>query len=171
VTQGFVLLRSPEAIPPKRKAPGQAGGIRLGTRSRTRSQLVPDAGPDLIGRPVLQAGETLWADETLTKALLCSKERPTMVVIDEANRAPARAKSSLFQALDWRCEAVLGGRGGEVIEGTPLDLVTLATINVGPGYQTEPIDKAEKRRYGNRWSVGFLGMSQKEDPSTQRGSC
>lgn len=124
---------------------------------------------DLIGRQVLRGGESLWQDETLTKALLCSQERPVIVVIDEANRAPARAKSALFQALDWRCEAVLGGRGGEVIEGRPLDLVTLATINVGPGYQTEPIDKAEKRRYGNRWDIDYLGLSESEDEDGHTG--
>lgn len=115
---------------------------------------------DLLGRAVLRAGETLWQDEVLTKALMCSRERPCVVVIDEANRAPARAKSALFSALDYRGEVVLNGRGGEVIEGDPLDLITVATINIGAGYQVEPLDKAEKRRYGNRFDITYLGMAE-----------
>lgn len=112
---------------------------------------------DLLGSPSLAEGETRWQDGVLTKALLCSQERPTVVLIDEANRAPARAKSALFAALDHRAEVTLDGRGGEVISGDALNLVTIATINEGAGYQVEKLDHAEKRRYGSRWNVSYLG--------------
>lgn len=124
---------------------------------------------DIVGSARLRAGETVWQDEVLTKAMLCSQERPCILIVDEANRAPPRAKSALFEALDFRCAIELKGRGGEVIEGNPYNLVVGATINKGPGYHVEPIDKAEKRRYGNRWSVGFLGMSAKEDEDGNTG--
>lgn len=112
---------------------------------------------DLLGSPALTGGETRWKDGVLTKALLCSQERPTVVLIDEANRAPARAKSALFSALDHRAQVTLDGRGGEVIEGEPMNLITFATINEGAGYQVEKLDHAEKRRYGSRWNVSYLG--------------
>lgn len=124
---------------------------------------------DIVGSARLVAGNTVWQDEVLVKAMLCSQERPCILIVDEANRAPPRAKSALFEALDFRCAIELKGRGGEVIEGNPFNLVVGATINKGPGYHVEPIDKAEKRRYGNRWPVGFLGMRESEDEDGKTG--
>ena len=113
---------------------------------------------DLLGSPALTGGETRWQDGPLTKALLASQERPVVILIDEANRAPARSKSALFSALDHRAQVTLDERGGEVIKGDPLNIITIATINEGAGYQVERLDTAEQRRYGSRWNVDYLGV-------------
>ena len=118
---------------------------------------------DIVGSARLRAGETVWQDEVLVKAMLASQDRPVVLIVDEANRAPPRAKSALFESLDFRCAIELKGRGGEVIEGNPFNLIVGATINKGPGYHVEPIDKAEKRRYGNTWEVGYLGMAPENE--------
>jgi len=113
---------------------------------------------ELFGSPHLIGGESVWVDGPLVKALLCSQVRPTVVLLDEVNRAPFHRKSSLQSVLDHRAQATLQLRGGEVIEGDPENLVTIATMNQGAEYETFPIDPAERRRHGNTWAVPFLGL-------------
>lgn len=118
---------------------------------------------DLLGSPLIIGGETRWADGVLTKALLASAERPVVLLVDEANRARPQAKSVLFSALDHRASVTLdGGRGGETVQGNPLNLIVIATINEGRGYMVEQMDTAEKRRFGAKWNVDYLGRSHPE---------
>ncbi len=116
----------------------------------------------LLGRPIIVRGETVWQDGPLTKALLCSQQRPTVLLLDEVNRARPEAKSVLYSALDHRCRVELDARGGEVIEGKSLDLISFATMNEGRGHFTEELDEAEKRRLGNRWNTTYLGENDPE---------
>lgn len=113
---------------------------------------------DLLGSPIIVNGETRWADGVLTKALLSSAERPTVLLVDEANRARPEAMSVLFSALDDRATVTLDARGGEVIQGDPHNLIVIATVNEGPGYFVEKMDLAERRRFGNKWYVDYLGL-------------
>lgn len=113
---------------------------------------------ELFGSPHIIGGESVWVDGPLVKALLCSQDRPTVVVLDEVNRAPFHRKASLQSVLDHRAQATLQLRGGETIEGDPENLITIATMNEGTEYETFPIDPAERRRHGNTWEVPFLGL-------------
>lgn len=113
---------------------------------------------ELFGSPHLIGGDSVWVDGPLVKALLCSQERPVVVVLDEVNRAPFHRKSSLQEFLDHRAQATLALRGGEVIEGDPQNLVTVATMNEGDEYEAFDIDPAEKRRHSNTYEVQFLGL-------------
>jgi nitric oxide reductase NorQ protein len=113
---------------------------------------------ELLGSPHLIGGESVWVDGPLTKALLCSQDRPCLVVLDEGNRAPFHRKSSLQSFLDHRCQVTLTLLGGEVVQGEALDLATVMTMNEGAEYETFPIDPAERRRHGNTWAVPFLGL-------------
>lgn len=116
---------------------------------------------ELLGSPHLIGGESVWVDSHLVKALLCSQERPVVVLLDEINRAPFERKSSLQPFLDHRCQVTLTLRGGEVITGDPSNLVTVATMNEGAEYETFPIDPAERRRHGNTYPVPYLGLVDK----------
>jgi MoxR-like ATPase len=138
---------------------------------------------DLFGSPVLAGDATVWSDGVVTKALMASApaetqvaegwvadeadahEGPVVLLIDELNRAPAKAKNALFAALDHRCRITLDGpRGGEVIEGDALQLIALATINEGPEYHgTHRLDHAEESRWTNRYSCEYLSSY---DPDT-----
>lgn len=113
---------------------------------------------ELYGSPHLIGGESVWVDGPAVKALLCSRERPVVVLLDEINRAPFYRKASLQSFLDHRAEAILQLRGGEVITGDAQNLVTIATMNEGVEYETYDIDPAERRRHGNTWEIPFLGL-------------
>lgn len=113
---------------------------------------------ELFGTPLMIGGESVWVDGPIVRALLCSRERPVVVVLDEVNRAPFHRKASLQQVLDHRCKAEIQLRGGEEIAGNAADFITIATMNEGPEYETYPIDPAEKRRHGNTWEVPYLGL-------------
>lgn len=113
---------------------------------------------ELFGSPHLIGGESVWVDGPLVKALLCSQERPVVVVLDEVNRAPFHRKSGLQSVLDHRAQATLELRGGEVIKGNAQNLVTIATMNEGPEYETYDIDPAERRRHANTWEIPYLGL-------------
>lgn len=117
---------------------------------------------ELLGSPHLIGGESVWVDGPLTKALLCSRERPCLVVLDEVNRAPFHRKSSLQSFLDHRAQVTLTLLGGEVIQGEALDVATVATMNQGAEYETFAIDPAERRRHANTWEVPFLGLVDHE---------
>jgi len=113
---------------------------------------------ELFGSPHIIGGESVWVDGPLVKALLCSQERPVVVVLDEINRAPFHRKSGLQSVLDHRAQATLELRGGETIEGDAENLVTVATMNEGSEYETYDIDPAERRRHANTWAVPYLGL-------------
>ena len=119
------------------------------------------SGADLLGSPTIGADdETKWVDGTGTKALLCSRERPTVVLLDEVNRAPAEVKDVLYSMLDDRATVELeGGRGGETIAGNPLNLVVISTMNEGVGHIVEELDHAEQRRLGAKFEIDYLGVN------------
>lgn len=124
---------------------------------------------DLLGSPAVDDETSFWVDGTLTKAFLASQDTPVVLLLDEANRARPEAKSALFNALDHRGEVVLeGARGGEVISGEPRDIIVIATINEGDEYFVEQMDPAEKRRYGRKWNVDYLGYANDEAQREER---
>lgn len=124
------------------------------------------SGADLLGAPELGEDGTTWIDGPLTKALLASQERETVLLVDEVNRARPHAKGVLFSALDHRATVQLDGpRGGEVIEGTPENLIVFATMNEGREYNgTMEMDAAEKSRFSARFDVDYLG---RKNPSSE----
>lgn len=131
---------------------------------------------DLYGSPVLAGDETVWTDGPVTKALMASApaetqvregwvedddaahDGPAVLLVDELNRAPAKAKNALFSALDYRARVSLAGpRGGEVIEGDALDLIVIASVNEGDEYHgTHRLDHAEASRWTNRYECDYL---------------
>lgn len=113
---------------------------------------------DLLGSPVLVDDRTMWNDGPLTKALLASREGPAVLLLDEVNRVRPEAKGVLFSALDDRGRVELDGRGGEIVQGDPQNLIVIATVNQGPEYVTERLDRAERRRFGNKFSITYLGL-------------
>jgi nitric oxide reductase NorQ protein len=117
---------------------------------------------DLLGQSIISGDSTRWIDGPITKALLASQERPVILLVDEANRARPEAASVLFSALDHRASVTLDERGGERIEGDPMNLITFATINEGRDYFVEEMDAAVKRRYGTKFEVDYLGMNYPE---------
>jgi len=124
------------------------------------SQGMTDA--DLLGSPSFAGGETVWVDGPITKAMLASRDRMVVLLIDEVNRAPAYVKNALFSALDHRGAVRLDGpRGGEVIQGNPQNILVVATMNQGDPYHgTERMDLAEQTRYTSRFSVDYLASEQ-----------
>ncbi|QZP37081.1 AAA family ATPase [Halobaculum magnesiiphilum] len=117
---------------------------------------------ELLGSPHLIGGESVYVDGPIVKALLCSQERPVVVILDEVNRAPFHRKSSLQPFLDHRGQATIELRGGEVIEGDPENIITIATMNEGAEYETYQMDPAERRRHGNTWEVPYLGLIDRD---------
>lgn len=117
---------------------------------------------DLLGRFVLVDGETEWINGPLTKALLASREQSVVLLLDEINRARPETKSALYEALDDRAQVTIDALGGEVIEGTAVNLIVVSTMNVGQGHHVEELDLAEQRRLGKKWCVDFLGLNHPE---------
>ena len=75
------------------------------------------------------------------------------------NRARPEAKSVLFSALDHRATVELEGGRNEIIKGDAENLIVFGTINQGRGYKVQPMDIAEKRRFGAKWDVDYLGVT------------
>lgn len=117
---------------------------------------------DLLGNPSFVGDTSWWVDGELTKAIISSQEQPTVLMIDEINRARPDSKGILYPALDDRCEVRLDMRGGEVITGNSLNLIVIATINEGSGYYTEEMDLAEIRRVSTKLSLDYLGFNKPE---------
>jgi nitric oxide reductase NorQ protein len=133
-------------------------------------QMTYDMSPaSLLGKATVRSSgdggtETVWNDGPLTKALLASRERPTVLIVDEANRARPEVHSTLMSALDSRCEVTLDQRGGEKIRGVRQNLIVISTINPkgsGDYHGVQDIDFAVKRRLSNagRYNVNYLGMN------------
>ncbi len=124
---------------------------------------------NLLGMPTYVGDETWFVDGPVTKALLASKAAndPTtdfdevFLIFDEVNRTTSRTLGVVMSALDHRGEITLNARGGETISGDPMNLVTIATMNEGDGYITNPIDRAQKRRFGNTYPVDYIGVNDK----------
>lgn len=122
---------------------------------------------NLLGMPTYVGDETWFVDGPVTKALLASKAAndPTtdfdevFLIFDEVNRTTARTLGVVMSALDHRGEVTLNARGGETVSGDPMNLVTVATMNEGDGYITNPIDRAQKRRFGNTYPVDYIGVN------------
>lgn len=117
---------------------------------------------DLIGRYVYVNDETRWVNGPLTKAIMASRDRPVILLLDEVNRARPEAKAALFEALDDRASVTIDALGGRTVEGDALNLITFSTMNVGTGHMVEDLDLAEQRRLGGTWSVNYLGLEHPE---------
>lgn len=116
---------------------------------------------DLLGTTNVVGDETVWEDGPITRALLSSAVRPTVLLIDEANRALPEVANVLMPVLDHRCRVVLtGGRGGETIRGDPRNLIVIGTINEGREYHgTSDMDHAVKRRFKFKFPTDYLGRA------------
>lgn len=116
---------------------------------------------DLLGTTNVVGEQTVWEDGPITRALLSSTVRPTVLLIDEVNRATADVLNVLFGVLDHRCRVQLtGGRGGETIQGDPTNLIVVGTINEGREYHgTTEMDHALKRRFKFKFNTDYLGLS------------
>lgn len=113
---------------------------------------------DLIGHPHITDDETVFEVGKVTEAISSSKDEPTVLVLDEINRAPTSAKDELYDALDGRVKVTLDEMGGIDIKGSIDNLIIVTTMNQGKGYHVEPIDFAEKRRFGSLHEMDYLGM-------------
>ena len=115
--------------------------------------------PDnLLGMPTYVGDETWWVDGPATKALLASRERPVVLILDEVNRTTSRTLGVLMSILDHQCSVTLDARGGESVEGDPMNLVVFSTMNEGSGYVVNKVDTAQKRRLGNKYKVDYIGI-------------
>lgn len=112
---------------------------------------------DLIGHPHIGDDGTTFIKGKVTNAVEASNEEPTILTLDEINRAPTSAKDELYDALDGRVKVSMDEVGGIEIEGTPDNLIVISTMNKGSGHHVEPLDFAEKRRLGSTYYVDFLG--------------
>ena len=115
-------------------------------------------GAELLGTPQIVGGDVMWVDGPLTRALLASRDREIVLLIDEVTRATARSKGTLFPALDHRAEVKIKPRGNELVSGRAQNLITVATMNEGQEYETESLDAAEERRLGLKWELPYLGQ-------------
>lgn len=119
---------------------------------------------NLLGMPTYVGDETWWIDGPAPKALLCSQERPTVVILDEVNRTSSRVLGVLMSMLDHQARVTLDARGGESVEGDPMNLIVFSTMNEGEGYVVNSVDTAQKRRLGNKYYTDYIGMS---DPTRE----
>lgn len=113
---------------------------------------------NLLGMPTYVGNETWWVDGPVTKALLSSQERPTVLIFDEANRTTSRTLGVIMSALDHRSNVTLNARGGETVEGDPHNLITFATMNEGGDYVVNQMDVAQLRRFGNTFEAEYIGQ-------------
>ncbi len=116
---------------------------------------------DLLGSPTMLDGTVYWQDGPVTRALRSSQQRRTVLLFDEVNRARPEAKGILFPILDGRAK-VHTGRGNEIVEADPYNLVVVVTTNEGPEYFVEQLDLAEQRRYGSKFEMTYLAQSDFE---------
>ena len=129
---------------------------------------------DIIGGATAVGDETHWVDGTGPKALMGSMDADEFeekygepgydgtvyLLIDEVNRTTSKTKSAILSLLDHRAQLILDARGGERIEGDPMEMVVISTMNEGPGYDVNSIDTAEKRRLGYKESIKWLGYDK-----------
>ncbi len=115
---------------------------------------------DLIGRPTIVGGEVYWMDGTLTKALLCSRERECVLLVDEINRMEPRSQAILLEAADYRCQVTVEATD-EVIKGNPDNLHIIATLNRGGEYFVNRLDAAVEGRF-SVITLDYLGLKNAE---------
>lgn len=121
---------------------------------------------NIVGMPTYVGDETWWIDGPGTKALLASQDRPVVLILDEVNRSPARALGIFMSMLDHQASITLNGRGGEVIEGDPMNIIVFSTMNEGEGYTVNSIDRAQVRRLGNTFYTDYIGMNDVDKEAT-----
>jgi MoxR-like ATPase len=102
--------------------------------------------------------ETWFNDSDVVQALISSQVRPTVLLIDEANRTPPQAKSALFPVLADECSVQIPGRN-ETVSGDPENLIVISTMNEGSEYVTYDFDFAEIPRFGRKHELTHLGMA------------
>ncbi len=117
---------------------------------------------DLIGHPHIGDEGTTFIKGKITKAVEASNQEPTVLTLDEINRAPTSAKDELYDALDGRVKISMDEAGGIEITGDASNIIIVSTMNKGSGHHVEPLDFAEKRRLGDTYYVDFLGVEYPE---------
>lgn len=98
-------------------------------------QLMSDETPgtELLGHLAVQAGNTVWCDGSLGRALRASQVGPTVLVIDEIGHASADAMTACLLALTNPESLRLTLRSGEVLAPKPENWHVVATSNDEPG--------------------------------------
>lgn len=117
---------------------------------------------DLIGHPHIGDNGTTFIKGKITKAVEASNTEPVVLTLDEINRAPTSAKDELYDAIDGRVKVSMDEVGGVEITGDASNLIIVSTMNKGSGHHVEPLDFAEKRRLGDTYYVGYLGVEYPE---------
>jgi nitric oxide reductase NorQ protein len=108
---------------------------------------------ELLGRPEIRGGDTVWVDGPVTMAM----RRGYWLVFDEVNMAKPEVLSVLHAVLDHRRRLVLKENGNELIRAHP-NFRVFATMN--PGYEgTGELNQAFKDRFGVVLAVGYLPPS------------
>lgn len=90
-------------------------------------------GTELLGHLAVQAGNTVWCDGSLGRALRASQVGPTVLVIDEIGRASADAMTACLLALTNPESLRLTLRSGEVLAPKLENWHVVATSNDEPG--------------------------------------
>jgi nitric oxide reductase NorQ protein len=105
---------------------------------------------ELLGRPEIRGGDTVWVDGPVTMAM----RRGYWLVFDEVNMAKPEVLSVLHAVLDHRRRLVLKENGNELIRAHP-NFRVFATMN--PGYEgTGELNQAFKDRFGVVLAVGYM---------------
>lgn len=90
-------------------------------------------GTELLGHLIVQAGNTVWSDGTLGRALRLSQEKPVVYVVDEIGRASQDAMSACLLALTNPESLRLVLRSGETLMPKPENWHVVCTSNDDPG--------------------------------------
>lgn len=136
---------------------GDADGIPMYTIQATYSLNDADIIGYADGVKTSPDDDVPFAYGDAIKALEASAHGPVVLLIDEVNRAPARAKGALFSVLDHRATVDIGFTDEKVV-GNPMNLILFSTMNTGLPYQTDKLDLAEVRRLGGEWEIDYLGI-------------
>lgn len=138
----FNALLTCEAEPMRILAWGPPGTGKTETPWRTAKalgwthvyQLMTEETPgtELLGHLIVQAGNTIWCDGTLGRAIRASHSGHVVYVIDEIGRASQDAMSACLLALTNPESLRLTLRTGEVIEPKPEHWHVVATSNDEP---------------------------------------
>ncbi|RLI79901.1 hypothetical protein DRP05_02270 [Archaeoglobales archaeon] len=115
---------------------------------------------DLVGRPTIIGNEIYWIDGTLTKALLCSKDRECVLLVDEINRMEPRSQAILLEAADYRCQVTIEALD-EVVKGVAENLYIISTLNKGGEYFVNRLDAAVEGRF-SVITLDYLGLKNRE---------
>lgn len=115
---------------------------------------------ELEGVPTVMSDFVAWNDAKLVEALLSTHDRPTVLLLDEVNRAPPAVRSVFMSVLDSRASITLSSRGGEEVTADKSNLLVVSTRNPAdnPDYDVYDLDRAQESRLGRRCSISYLGM-------------